>query len=117
VDTKKFDMSSDTGRLGNVSDPQVTLDGSMIVYTRVQGDKRNLFTAPFKDRGRTSTQLTDSNMDYAPCWSPDGQWVLFTSQRDENEELYIIGLDGQNLTNLTNMPAADKDPAWQPPQP
>jgi Tol biopolymer transport system component len=116
ADTRKFDMSSDAGRLGNVSDPQVTLDGSMIVYTRLVGTKQNLFTAVYKDRGRTVTQLTNSDKDYAACWSPDGQWVLFTSERDGDPEIYIIGLDGQNLTNLTNQPTVDKDPAWQPSQ-
>jgi eukaryotic-like serine/threonine-protein kinase len=115
-DTKKFDMSSDAGRLGNVTDPQITLDGSMIIYTRTIGTKTNLYTAVYKDRGRTVTQLTDSDADYAACWSPDGQWVMFTSTRDGDEEVYIVALDGSGLTNLTNLPSIDKDPAWQPPQ-
>jgi eukaryotic-like serine/threonine-protein kinase len=112
--TKKFDMSSDAGRLGNVSDPQLTVDGSMIVYTRMIGTKTNLFTAIYKDRGRTVTQLTDSGADYAACWSPDGLWILFTSERDGDAEVYIIATDGSNLTNLTGQPSVDKDPAWQP---
>lgn len=115
-DTKKFDMSSDAGRLGNVSEPDITLDGSMIVYTRTQGDKKNLYTTVFKDRGRTVNPLTDSGNDYAACWSPDGQWVIFTSERDGDQEIYIINIDGSGLTNLTNMPSIEKDPAWQPPQ-
>jgi eukaryotic-like serine/threonine-protein kinase len=110
----KFDNSSDVGRLGLVSDPQITIDGSMIVYTRQIGTKQFIYTAVYKDRGRTVNALTDSGKDYAPCWSPDGQWVLFTSERDDNPEIYIIGLDGQNLTNLTALPSVDKDPAWQP---
>jgi len=113
-DTKKFDMSSDAGRLGNVSEPSITLDGSMIVYTRTQGDKKNLYTTVFKDRGRTVNQLTSSGLDYSPCWSPDGQWVIFTSGRDGDQEIYIINIDGTNLTNLTNTPSLEKDPAWQP---
>ena len=113
-DTRKFDMSSDAGRLGAVSDPQITLDGSMIAYTRTQGAKQNIYTAVFKDRGRTVTQLTTSGKDYAACWSPDGKWVAFTSERDDNAEIYIVGADGKNLTDLTNHPAQDKEPAWQP---
>ena len=117
ADQKKFDVSSDAGRLGNVSDPQVSLDGSMIVYTQVIIKKQNIFTAVYKDRGRIFTQLTDSGMDYAACWSPDAKWILFTSERDGNSEIYIMDASGKELTDLTNHPAVDKDPAWQPPQP
>jgi Tol biopolymer transport system component len=116
TNTKKFDMSSDAGRLGHVSEPQITLDGSMVVYTRTVGNKMNLYTAVYKDRGRTVTQLTDSDMDYSSCWSPDGQWVLFTSERDGDQEIYIINIDGSGLTNLTNAQSIEKDPAWQPTQ-
>jgi len=114
-DTRKFDMSSDAGRLGNVSTPRVSADGSMIVYTRtIGGSKSNLYTAVFKDRGRTVTQLTDSDEDTYPDWSPDGKWVVFTSERDDNAEIYIISADGKDLTNLTNFPSEEKEPAWQP---
>ena len=113
-DTRKFDMSSDAGRLGLVSDPKVSADGSMIAYTRTTGTKTNIYTTVFADRGRTITQLTDSGRDSSSCWSPDGKWILFTSERDENAEIYIISADGNNLTNLTNYPSEDKEPAWEP---
>lgn len=113
-DTRKFDMSSDAGRLGLVSEPKVSIDGSMIAYTRTVGTKTNIYTTVFVDRGRTITQLTDSGTDYSSCWSPDGKWILFTSERDENAEIYIVSADGKNLTNLTNYPSEDKEPAWEP---
>ena len=114
ADTRKFDQSSDAGRLGLVSEPHISADGLVIAYTRTVGNKTNIYTAVFADRGRTITQITDSDKDSDSCWSPDGQWIAFTSTRDENSEIYIIGSDGKNITNLTNFPAEDLDPAWQP---
>ncbi|MEA5078123.1 MAG: protein kinase [Anaerolineaceae bacterium] len=116
VNQKKFDMTSDTGRLGNALDAQITLDGQTLLYTQLSNGDQNIFTAPVKDRGKNSVQLTDTGKDYAACWSPDAQWIVFTSDRDDNSEIYIMDASGENVTNLTNHPGLDKDPAWQPPQ-
>jgi TolB protein len=117
VDQKKFDMTSDTGRLGNVLDAQISLDGQNLLYTQLANGDQNIFTAPLKGRGKDAVQLTNTGKDYAACWSPDAQWIVFTSDRDDNSEVYIMDASGQNVTNLTNHPGLDKDPAWQPPQP
>jgi TolB protein len=86
----------------------------MIAYTGFAGANNNIYTAVFADRGRTITKLTDTNKDYAPFWSPDGDWILFTSERDGDKEIYIMDSQGQQVTNLTNHPGVDFDPAWQP---
>jgi serine/threonine protein kinase len=117
ADFQKFDRSSDEGRLGAVMEPNVSLDGQMIAYTRFADANRNVYTAVFADRGRTITKLTDSNTDSAPFWSPDGRWILFTSERDGNKEVYIMDAQGGQVTNLSNLAASDFDPAWQPPAP
>lgn len=114
VDFSKFDRSTDEGRLGWVKEPNVSLDGLMIAYTGFAGANNNIYTAVFADRGRTITKLTDTNKDYAPFWSPDGDWILFTSERDGNKEIYIMDAQGQQITNLTDHPGVDFDPAWQP---
>ena len=114
VNFQKFDRSSDEGRLGAVMEPNVSLDGQMIAYTRFGDNNRNIYTALFVDRGRTVTKLTDSNTDSAPFWSPDGKWLLFTSERDGNKEIYIMDAQGGSVANLSNLGSSDFDPAWQP---
>ncbi|MBA4384488.1 MAG: hypothetical protein C0410_07105 [Anaerolinea sp.] len=116
-DFQKFDRTSNEGRLGNVTEPAFSFDGSMLAYTHEFGGKTNIFTAVYTDRGRTSTQLTDTGMDYSPCWSSDNKWVLFTSERDGDAEIYIMDATGGNLTNLSQLPSTDKEPSWQPPKP
>lgn len=40
--------------------------------------------------------------------------IAFVSDRDGNDEIYLMDADGTNLVNLTNHPADDRAPAWSP---
>ena len=40
--------------------------------------------------------------------------IAFHSNRDGNNEIYIMDADGKNLRNITNNPAGDWFPAWSP---
>ena len=48
-----------------------------------------------------------------PDWSPDGQWIVFESERDGNSEVYIVPARGGLMANLTQSPkSSDSAPAW-----
>lgn len=49
--------------------------------------------------------------DFAPRWSPDSQYIIFTSVRDGHHELYRIDAEGKNLKKLTegNFDSEDGD--------
>ena len=59
-----------------------------------------------------------------PAWSPDGKLLVFISPCSKRAEffetaytdssLYLMNADGTNITQLTNVPGADFDPAWSP---
>src|SRR3972149_1032975 len=38
--------------------------------------------------------------------------IAFTSDRDNNNEIYVMNPDGTGQTNLTHQPASDCCPAW-----
>lgn len=40
--------------------------------------------------------------------------IAFTSQRNGNEEIYVMNTDGSNQMNISNNAASDEDPAWSP---
>ncbi|MDP8886983.1 MAG: hypothetical protein M3M91_04240, partial [Thermoproteota archaeon] len=40
--------------------------------------------------------------------------IAFYSERDGNQEIYIMNADGSNQTRLTNSPAWDSLPSWSP---
>ena len=53
------------------------------------------------------TNLTDHPArDYAPAWSPDGNWIAFLSERERESgaDIYMISVAGSGLTRLTDNP-------------
>ena len=49
-----------------------------------------------------------------PSWSPDGQWIAYSSTKDDNQEIYIVKSDGSEKKRLTTEVAIDAHPAWSP---
>jgi TolB protein len=68
--------------------------------------------------GTQQVQLTQSatanEQNLAPKLSPDGQRVAFHSDRNGNNDLYLINIDGTGLTQLTNSSANESNPTWSP---
>jgi TolB protein len=53
--------------------------------------------------------------DFHPSFSPDGQRVLFDSNREGHHEVYTVKTDGTDLQRLTQGPTIDNDhPRWSP---
>jgi Tol biopolymer transport system component len=63
-----------------------------------------------------SLQLTDwIGIAYDPVWSPKGHWIAFVSNEPGNDEIFLIGADGQFPKRLTwNVWEWDKHPSWSP---
>lgn len=65
--------------------------------------------------GANVTVLTSSEGDdTTPAWSPDGEHIVFVSNRDGDREIYVMDADGRNQVNLTTHPADDWMPSWSP---
>jgi len=62
--------------------------------------------------GTGLVQLTNGGDNLGPSWSPEGDWITFTSFRDGNNEIYIMHPDGTGVTRLTNNPTSDWQPRW-----
>jgi Tol biopolymer transport system component len=54
-------------------------------------------------------------VDAQPTWSPDGNSIAFRSTRSGDEDIWIMGADGNNPVNLTKTPNSNEErPAWLP---
>ncbi|MEW6592352.1 MAG: hypothetical protein AB1305_01490 [Candidatus Hadarchaeota archaeon] len=56
------------------------------------------------------TQLTFSNSDFDPDWSPDGSKLVYTRVTSTGYELWIINADGTGATKI----GSGFDPSWSP---
>ena len=57
------------------------------------------------DSGSDGLIFFQDYYDTNPAWSPDGSRIAFTSNRDGDNDIYIMDADGGNLRNLTLDPS------------
>ena len=80
-----------------------------------QRGANEIFVATVADRGASTQRLTFTNGNREPAFSPDGQWIAFSTTRDGKPEIYLMTIGGANQLNLTNSAASrDLQPDWQP---
>lgn len=95
-------------------------DGKRLVLAHVktspnQGDV-DVYTIQADGKELKPLVVTDGKLSHeeSPAWSPDGKSIAFSSTRDGNQELYVIGVDGKQRKRLTNHNAIDAHPTWSP---
>ena len=84
-----------------------------VLFLRIVPYKTALFTSK-ADGSDERPLLVASSRDYNPAWSRDGQWIVFTSERDGQSEIYRVRPDGTALERLTNQPSYDDQAAVSP---
>ena len=66
------------------------------------------------DQGHTNNPNGPS-YDFDQAWSPDGNKLAFTSNRDgDSFEIYTMNADGSDVQRLTNDSIDEGQPAWSP---
>jgi TolB protein len=85
-------------------------DGQLVAFV-----SPNLHIFIMNDGGGGLRQITHNAYVVSPLsWSPDGRQLAFAAIADGNQELFIIGADGENLQRLTWTPEREGVPAWRP---
>jgi TolB protein len=86
-----------------------------IVFARVwpNAGQIGLFIAD-ADGGHEQPLVGLGEIDYDPVWAPDGQSIVFTSDRNGSADLYRVKPDGSGLQRLTENPAYDDQAAFSP---
>ena len=67
-------------------------------------------------QGREAIRLTRSpkGTSRSPAWSPDGAWIAFLSNRDEEQQIQLIRADGGEAVALTNHEEGVSSFRWSP---
>jgi TolB protein len=62
-----------------------------------------------------ATQMTFGGNNASASYSPDGQWIVYNSLRNDNQaDLFIMRADGHQTRQLTAYPEPDWQPEWGP---
>ena len=109
VETKRPINVDDIYNYFTVEDPQISPDGKWIAYVRVQADKmddaykRTIWLN--STDGGDPIQVTRSNKDFHPRWSPDSKTLGFISARKDRPQVYLLplSLPGGEARVLTTM--------------
>jgi len=84
----------------------VSPDGSKIVFTQIDpGRLEQIFIMNIDGTNMRRVSRAD-HYDFLPRWSPDGQRIAFTSQRDGSNGIYSMRLDGSDVQDLSRTPAS-----------
>lgn len=84
---------------------------SLLIFAGPVGDK-NIFRLDIASGA--ATQLTQGGNNTASSYSPDGQFIVFNSLRNNDQaDLFIMNADGSGLRQLTDHPEPDWQPGWE----
>ena len=105
-----------------VGAPRVSPDGKRVVYTIsdavMASDKSEFVTQIWlaTTDGRENFQLTFNDKSSSnPKWSPDGNWIAFTSNRKDNKNnLYLLPLRGGEAEQMTDVKTSVSNFEWSP---
>lgn len=98
-------------------DPVWSPTGNRIAFVSPEPGNDELFVINSDGSGLTQLTQNDWEWDKYPSWSPDGQQLVFWSNRWSNREestrqIWVMHADGSNLRNLSNNNFNDWEPVW-----
>ena len=106
---------------GNDLAPVWSPDGDAIAFVRnVDGNRDIYLLLPEDDddwRGPVKVEplIASPEADHSPAWAPDGDTLVYVSERNGNPEIYVVETDDDNPPlRLTTNEAEDSQPVWSP---
>jgi dipeptidyl aminopeptidase/acylaminoacyl peptidase len=104
--------------LRTISDLQFSPDGSRLAFVVSEppkGERRARHIWLYDQQSGGIRQFTYSGKtESSPRWSPDGKQLAFLSNRDDDQQVYVIRADGGEATALTKGKRSVQSFAWSP---
>lgn len=84
-----------------------------IAFTGMEDGRFDLFTIDPSGRGLRNLTAGQGNNEDA-CWSANGRYIAFSSNRAGGYAVYIMTANGQNQRRITFMKGEQTSPSWSP---
>src|ERR1700690_3642540 len=98
--------------LGVVQSGAQTPAKHRVLFNRFRVPEIGLFVADAA--GKNERALPHRESEYSPSLTAGGRWVVFTSERSGQSDIYRIHTDGSGLEQLTDDPAFDDQATLSP---
>src|SRR5206468_9240041 len=112
---RKSSLLSTGSVKNNNNDHVFSFNGKMIGLSATSPDgKYNsvVYTVPLK--GGQPNQITPTGPSYLHSWSPDGKYLIFTGQRNDEFDIYRVPSTGGEELRLTNAKGLDDGAEYSP---
>ena len=98
----------------NNNDHVISFDGKMLTISSGNGEKGASlgFTVPIN--GGKAKQITPTGPSYMHGWSPDGKYLVFCGNRNDEYDVYRIPSKGGPEVRLTTAKGLDDGPEYSP---
>ena len=103
-----------------VSDPQISPDGSRVIFVQTESDlaqnkyRSHLWMVSTTGDAPPRQFTFGDSKDRAPRWSPDGTRILFVSDRGGADRFYLLSPDGGEAMPLDSGKVKPSAPVWSP---
>ena len=102
----------------NIADLQLSADGSRLAFVVTEppkGEHRLRHIWLYDKQNNAVRQFTASaKSESNPRWSPDGKQLAFLSNRDDQQQIYLLRADGGEATAITKGKRSVSQFAWSP---
>ncbi|MBI1743607.1 S9 family peptidase [Candidatus Acetothermia bacterium] len=117
---KRHISAEDLFRLKLIGDPQLSPDGSNVIFTVKTIDaEKNRYLSHLWIASIDSDEVRQFTFgevsDGSPRWSPDGKRIAFSRVKEKRQQLWVIPTDGGEASQLTKLDEGSiGTPAWSP---
>ncbi|WP_110056987.1 PD40 domain-containing protein [Chitinophaga sp. S165] len=117
----QFDLAKQTPSLINTgiakrnnNDHVLSFDGKMLAISSGDGEKGASVGYVVPRTGGDPTRINKIGPSYIHGWSPDGKYLVFTGQRNNDFDIYRVPAAGGEEVRLTTAPGLDDGPEYTP---
>jgi TolB protein len=100
-----------TNRIGVLTAPEVSPDGTSIIFTRGNPSTGNMQIMVMDRNGEGVGNLPQIN-GWDPTWSADGEQILYAAGAGDKVQLFIVNRHGRGSRQVTNLPSIRGRSDW-----